>query len=86
MRKRILFYGRVQGVGFRYSSYTEANLMGLTGWVRNLSDGTVEMEVQGTKEKIQQLIENISSQRFISIEYKEEEQIEEIEEEGFEIR
>lgn len=86
MRKRILFYGRVQGVGFRYSSYTEANLMGLTGWVRNSSDGTVEMEVQGTKEKIQQLIENISSQRFISIEYKEEEQIEEIEEEGFEIR
>ncbi|MGO4988512.1 MAG: acylphosphatase [Gallicola sp.] len=86
MRKRILFYGRVQGVGFRYSSYTEANLIGLTGWVRNLSDGTVEMEVQGTKEKIQQLIENISSQRFISIEYKEEEQIEEIEEEGFEIR
>mgnify|MGYP001127252651 FL=1 len=86
MRKRILFYGRVQGVGFRYSSYTEANLIGLTGWVRNLSDGTVEMEVQGTKEKIQQLIENISSQRFISIEYKKEEQIEEIEEEGFEIR
>lgn len=86
MRKRILFYGRVQGVGFRYSSYTEANLIGLTGWVRNLSDGTVEMEVQGTKEKIQQLIENISSQSFISIEYKEEEQIEEIEEEGFEIR
>lgn len=86
MRKRILFYGRVQGVGFRYSSYTEANLIGLTGWVRNLSEGTVEMEVQGTKEKIQQLIENISSQRFISIEYKEEEQIEEIEEEGFEIR
>lgn len=76
----------MQGVGFRYSSYTEANLIGLTGWVRNLSDGTVEMEVQGTKEKIQQLIENISSQRFISIEYKEEEQIEEIEEEGFEIR
>lgn len=76
----------MQGVGFRYSSYTEANLIGLTGWVRNLSEGTVEMEVQGTKEKIQQLIENISSQRFISIEYKEEEQIEEIEEEGFEIR
>ena len=43
IRKHILFYGRVQGVGFRYHATYKASLMGLTGWVRNLEDGSVEM-------------------------------------------
>ena len=47
VRKHIIFKGRVQGVGFRYFCYTEANKMNLTGYVRNLYDGNVEMEVQG---------------------------------------
>ena len=47
IRKHILFYGRVQGVGFRYHATYKASLLGLTGWVRNLEDGSVEMEVQG---------------------------------------
>ena len=36
IRKHILFYGRVQGVGFRYHATYKASLLGLTGWVRNL--------------------------------------------------
>ena len=47
IRKHIVFYGRVQGVGFRYYAVNKANQLGLTGWVKNLPDGTVEMEVQG---------------------------------------
>ena len=44
IRKHIVFYGRVQGVGFRYYAVNKANQLGLTGWVKNLPDGTVEMK------------------------------------------
>lgn len=56
IRKHIVFYGRVQGVGFRYYAVNKANQLGLTGWVKNLPDGTVEMEVQGEEPLIDQLI------------------------------
>ena len=46
VRKHIIFRGRVQGVGFRYHSTYKAENLGLTGWVRNCYDGSVEMEVQ----------------------------------------
>ena len=45
--KHIIFSGRVQGVGFRYTARQIAARYGLTGFVRNLSDGTVEMFAQG---------------------------------------
>lgn len=47
IRKHIIFYGRVQGVGFRYYAVQKANQLGLTGWVKNLYDGSVEREVEG---------------------------------------
>lgn len=56
LRKHILFYGTVQGVGFRYYSVYKARVLGLTGWVQNLYDGSVEMEVQGTERSIDELI------------------------------
>jgi acylphosphatase len=40
-------HGRVQGVGFREACVAQAQLLGLSGWVRNRSDGTVEVLVQG---------------------------------------
>ena len=61
IRKHIRFYGSVQGVSFRYISSTVARKLGLTGWVRNEYDGSVEMEVQGTSELINQLIETMKN-------------------------
>ena len=49
VRKHIYFYGRVQGVGFRYYAVQKAGQLGLAGWVRNRYDGSVEMEVEGAE-------------------------------------
>lgn len=68
IRKHIFFYGRVQGVGFRYYSFYKARQLGLTGWVRNLYDGSVEMEVQGDEKRIDELIIFLENQRFVLIE------------------
>ena len=68
IRKHIIFYGRVQGVGFRYYAVQKANQLGLTGWVRNCWDETVEMEVQGQEELIDQLIIFLQNRTYIWIE------------------
>jgi len=47
IRQRITFAGRVQGVGFRATARRIAASHEVTGWVRNESDGTVLLEVQG---------------------------------------
>ena len=44
--------GRVQGVGFRWYVEREAHTLGIAGWVRNRSDGTVEVLAQGTREQL----------------------------------
>mgnify|MGYP002539951145 FL=1 len=54
--RQIRVYGIVQGVGFRYHATYKASLLGLTGWVRNLEDGSVEMEVQGDYRDVEMYI------------------------------
>ncbi len=85
VRKHIVFYGRVQGVGFRYHSYYIANSLGLTGTVRNLYDGSVEMEVQGSREAIDELVRRLNGQRFIDISYMSVRDMPLAEERSFEI-
>ena len=46
--------GRVQGVGFRYSTIMEARRMGVNGWVRNAPNGDVEIWAEGQPEKLTQ--------------------------------
>ena len=46
-RRRIVFYGRVQGVGFRATARSVARAHPVSGWVRNEPDGSVVVEVQG---------------------------------------
>lgn len=67
IRKRITCYGRVQGVGFRYRAQHAARGLMLTGWVRNESDGSVLMEVQGSEEQITRLLQMIRQGRYIEI-------------------
>lgn len=74
-RKRLVFHGRVQGVGFRYKAKYLASSLGLTGWVRNEYDGTVHMEVQGSKPMIYKLMEGLNRDRYIVIEWIDEKDI-----------
>jgi len=67
IRCHIVFHGRVQGVGFRYTSYHLAESLGITGWVRNEYDGSVSCELQGSSIAIDTLLERINSQRWIDI-------------------
>lgn len=68
VRKHMIFHGRVQGVGFRYTAYKVADSLGLTGYVTNKYNGTVEMEVQGEWEQMQYLVSRIEQgNRFIRI-------------------
>lgn len=57
--KHIIFIGRVQGVGFRFTASRIANRYGLTGFVRNLPDGTVEMLAQGKSDDIDHCLADI---------------------------
>ena len=83
-RKHIVFYGSVQGVGFRYRARQAAGLVGCTGWVRNEWDGSVSMEIQGTEEDIDQVILSIESGRYVHIENLEVKELEPVEDEiGF---
>ncbi len=50
-------HGMVQGVGFRYSTQHEAQKLGLTGYVRNMDDGSVEVLACGDEQQVEQLID-----------------------------
>ena len=53
---RMKIEGSVQAVGYRHFAITEANRLGLDGWVRNRSDGTVEALISGDTKKVEQFI------------------------------
>jgi acylphosphatase len=52
----VIVYGRVQGVGFRYTAISKAQKLGLTGWVRNCRDGSVETRFEGSSAKTQEFL------------------------------
>ncbi len=54
--RNLRIHGRVQGVGYRWSLSAEAERLGLTGWVRNRRDGSVEALVSGPTEAIDALV------------------------------
>ena len=81
IRYHLRFTGRVQGVGFRWTATRAANVLGLTGWVYNAWDGSVEMEIQGDEQSIDQMIAAINRGRFIEIENIEKDRIPVVEDE-----
>lgn len=54
--KHLVVHGRVQGIGYRDSMQTEAARLGVTGWVRNRRDGTVEAVVCGWADDVAELL------------------------------
>ncbi len=74
-RVRVIYQGRVQGVGFRWACAAAAEPFEITGWVRNEPDGTVLLEAQGEKRDIdaflstidQRMASNIQSTSIVQI-------------------
>ena len=66
-RRHIIFYGSVQGVGFRWRARHAASLYNCTGWCRNEWDGSVVMEIQGTEEAIDRVILSVEAGRYVEI-------------------
>jgi acylphosphatase len=50
--KRLIFFGRVQGVGFRYTAHALAGDFAVAGYVRNLHDGSVELVAEGAQDQV----------------------------------
>ena len=67
LRKHLIFSGDVQGVGFRWRARHAARAVGATGWVRNERDGRVSMELQGTEEQIDQVLDALERGLYIRI-------------------
>ena len=57
LARRLVIHGRVQGVFYRAWSIDEATKLGLRGWVRNRSDGSVEILVHGAEAEVTKMIE-----------------------------
>jgi acylphosphatase len=87
-RVRVVVSGEVQGVFFRTSTEDLAERLGLTGWVRNRSDGRVEAEFQGPSSAIEEAVEFCrSGPRHADVLDIEVEKLEPVEgERGFEVR
>ena len=67
VRRHFRVFGRVQGVGFRYRAKYAAQALELTGWVENLDDGSVEMELQGQPDRIDRLLPMLRQNDYILI-------------------
>jgi acylphosphatase len=87
-RVRLEIYGRVQGVFFRKSTKEKAEKFGLSGWVRNREDGSVEALLEGAREDVDRLVEwargGPRRAQVERVEIGEEEYVGELE--GFEVR
>jgi acylphosphatase len=64
--KRVVFRGRVQGVGFRYVVKQSARSFDVSGWVRNADDGTVELEVTGEAGEVADFIREIAEESAVA--------------------
>lgn len=60
-RWQLFFRGHVQGVGFRFTSMQVAKRFAVTGWVKNLPDGSVEMHIQGTPNELELYLDSLQT-------------------------
>lgn len=64
--KRVIFEGRVQGVGFRYAVKDLARGFDVCGWVRNLADGSVELQVMGEPDEVESFIREVAEESTVA--------------------
>ena len=69
-RYHIIFKGRVQGVGFRFQAKMLADRLGLTGTVRNMFDGSVEVNIQGNENQLMNFFKGLENINFAIIDSK----------------
>lgn len=86
IRIRVIFTGRVQGVGFRFTVQALSHGRTVSGFVRNLPDGTVEMEAQGTHGELDAFLSAIRAQFSGNIRHENRDRIAPVAAPGFEIR
>lgn len=67
IRRTVLFSGRVQGVGFRYTACRVAENYAVTGYVRNLADGRVEAVIEGESGEIDRFLTALKSEMSANI-------------------
>lgn len=66
LAKRVIFEGRVQGVGFRYTVKDLSRGFDVCGWVRNLADGRVELQVMGEADEVESFIKEIAEESAVA--------------------
>ncbi len=80
----VIVYGRVQGVGFRFFCQSHAKLMDITGYAKNLDDGSVELQIQGKENSLLKFLNIIKKgNRFIRVEDMSVDEIDVIDEYNF---
>ena len=84
--RRYTVHGKVQGVGYRFYAYTCADALGVTGWIRNRDDGTVEILAMGSEQQLDELAFDLRrGPRYGRVTRLEEEAAEAEDVEGFKI-
>ena len=66
LAKRVIFEGRVQGVGFRYTVKDLSRGFEVCGWVKNLPDGSVELQVMGEADEVESFIKEIAEESAVA--------------------
>jgi len=84
--RRVIFHGRVQGVGFRYTTHRIARGFAVTGFVRNLADGTVELVACGGGSELQRFLDAVKSEFAGNIDAVDDEAATVTDFAGFEVR
>lgn len=66
LAKQVIFEGRVHGVGFRYTVKDLSRGFDVCGWVRNLADGSVELQVMGEAAEVESFIKEIAEESAVA--------------------
>ena len=87
IREHFVFTGRVQGVGFRYKVSILTHHYKVTGWIKNNADGSVEAQLQGREEALDQIVRQLNQDAYIRIDWITRERMEpDRKEGGFSVR